>query len=94
MTVTAERAREEARRAEKAVLDAAGPADLPPLHGVPVPIKDLNMVDGVRMTFGSAAYAEMTGFADDHVVTKLAQAVRAAGQDHDAGVRAALLQGE
>jgi amidase len=74
VTVTAERAREEARRAEKAVLDAADPADLPPLHGVPVPIKDLNMVDGVRMTFGSAVYAEMTGFADDHVVTKLAQA--------------------
>lgn len=74
VTVTAERAREEARRAEKAVLDAADPADLPPLHGVPVPIKDLNMVEGVRMTFGSAAYAELTGFADDHVVTKLAQA--------------------
>jgi amidase len=74
VTVTAERAREEARRAAKAVLDAADPADLPPLHGVPVPIKDLNMVDGVRMTFGSAVYAEMTGFADDHVVTKLAQA--------------------
>ncbi|MER7545292.1 amidase [Actinomadura sp.] len=74
VTVTAERAREEARRAEKAVLDAADPAELPPLHGVPVPIKDLNMVQGVRMTFGSAAYAEMTGFADDHVVTKLAQA--------------------
>ncbi|CND80183.1 amidase [Mycobacterium tuberculosis] len=74
VTVTAERAREEARRAEKAVLDAADPADLPPLHGVPVPIKDLNMVDGVRVTFGSAAYTDLTGFADDHVVTKLAQA--------------------
>ncbi|TDC13762.1 amidase [Actinomadura bangladeshensis] len=74
VTVTAERAREEARRAEKAVLDAADPAELPPLHGVPVPIKDLNMVEGVRITFGSAAYAELTGFADDHVVTKLAQA--------------------
>ncbi|MEV4672848.1 amidase [Actinomadura sp. NPDC049382] len=74
VTVTAERAREEARRAEKAVLEAADPADLPPLHGVPVPIKDLNMVNGVRMTFGSAVYADLTGFADDHVVTKLAQA--------------------
>ncbi|TDD84995.1 amidase [Actinomadura darangshiensis] len=74
VTVTAERAREEARRAEKAVLDAADPAELPPLHGVPVPIKDLNMVDGVRMTFGSAAFAELTGFADDNVVAKLARA--------------------
>ncbi|MFB4307097.1 amidase [Actinomadura sp. GTD37] len=74
VTVTAERAREEARRAAKAVLDAADPADLPPLHGVPVPIKDLNMVNGVRMTFGSAVFSGMTGFADDNVVTKLSQA--------------------
>ncbi|WP_433473582.1 amidase [Spirillospora sp. CA-142024] len=74
VTVTSERAREEARRAEKAVTDAADPAELPPLHGVPVPIKDLNMVNGVRMTFGSAVFSELTGFADDHVVSKLARA--------------------
>ncbi|TDC52089.1 amidase [Actinomadura sp. KC345] len=74
VTVTADRAREQAREAEKAVLDAADPADLPPLHGVPVPIKDLNMVDGVRMTFGSAVYSELTGFADDNVVSALRRA--------------------
>ncbi|WP_205718342.1 amidase [Actinomadura sp. WMMA1423] len=74
VTVTAERAREEARRAEKAVLEAGDPAELPPLLGVPVPVKDLNMVDGVRMTFGSAVYTELTGFADDHVAAKLAAA--------------------
>ncbi|MFC4049171.1 amidase [Actinomadura syzygii] len=73
-TVTAERAREEARLAEKAVLDAADPAELPPLHGVPVPVKDLNLVDGVRTTFGSAVYADLTGFADDNVVTRLRDA--------------------
>lgn len=74
VTVTAERARDEARRAEKAVKDAADPADLPPLHGVPVPVKDLNMVDGVRFTGGSAVYADLTGFADDNVVSKLRRA--------------------
>lgn len=74
VTVTADRAREEARQAEKAVLDAADPADLPPLHGVPVPVKDLNMVSGVRMTFGSSVYSDLDGFADDHVVTLLRQA--------------------
>ncbi|TDC64405.1 amidase [Actinomadura sp. GC306] len=73
-TVTADRAREEARQAEKAVMDAADPADLPPLHGVPVPIKDLNMVSGVRMTFGSSVYADLDGFADDSVVTLLREA--------------------
>ncbi|MFI0373719.1 amidase [Actinomadura sp. 1N219] len=74
VTVTAERARDEARQAEKAVQDAADPADLPPLHGVPVPVKDLNMVDGVRFTIGSGVYAGLTGFADDNVVTLLRRA--------------------
>ncbi|QKG21475.1 amidase [Actinomadura verrucosospora] len=74
VTVTAEEAREQAVRAEKAVLDAADPADLPPLHGVPVPVKDLNMVDGVRMTFGSSVFADLTGFADDSVVRLLREA--------------------
>ncbi|MGH3241281.1 MAG: amidase family protein, partial [Spirillospora sp.] len=73
-TVTAERARDEARQAEKAVKDAADPADLPPLHGVPVPVKDLNMVDGVRFTIGSGVYTGLTGFADDYVVSRLRQA--------------------
>ncbi|GAA4233155.1 amidase [Actinomadura meridiana] len=74
VTVTAERAREEARRAEKAVAETADPAELPPLHGVPVPIKDLNMVDGVRTTYGTTVYSDLTGFADDSVVALLRRA--------------------
>ncbi len=74
VTVTPERARAEAKLAERAVLDAVDPADLPPLHGVPVPVKDLNMVNGVRMTFGSDVFADLTGFADDNVVSLLGQA--------------------
>ncbi|TDB88912.1 amidase [Actinomadura sp. KC216] len=74
VTVTAERARDEARQAEKAVQDAADPAELPPLHGVPVPVKDLNMVAGVPFTLGSRVYAGLTGFADDNVVTRLRRA--------------------
>ncbi|MQA84183.1 MAG: amidase [Streptosporangiales bacterium] len=68
VTVTADLAREEARRAEKAVADARNPDDLPPLHGVPVPIKDLTMVAGVRTTFGSAAYVDFVPPVDDGVV--------------------------
>ena len=59
-TVTAELAREAAGQAAKAVTDSLrgpGTAALPPLLGIPVPIKDLNMVAGVRMTFGSAVFA-------------------------------------
>ena len=37
---------------------AGDPAALPPLTGVPIPIKDLNMVAGVRQTLGSAVFAE------------------------------------
>ncbi|MFI0411266.1 amidase [Actinomadura sp. 3N508] len=74
VTVTAERARDEARRAEKAVQDAADPADLPPLHGVPVPVKDLNMVAGVRFALGSRVHEGLTGFADDYVVSRLQRA--------------------
>jgi amidase len=71
VTVTGEAALEQARAAERAVL--AG-EDLPPLHGVPTAIKDLNQVRGVPTTFGSRL---MTGFVpetDDHVVTLLRRA--------------------
>jgi amidase len=73
-TVTAELASEQALAAEKAVARAADPADLPPLAGVPIPIKDLNMVAGVRQTLGSVAYADYVPDTDDYVVTKLKDA--------------------
>src|SRR5215472_13485220 len=54
-TVTNDLARQEAVKAEKAAADRRRDphAELPPLTGVPIPIKDLNMVAGVRMTLGS-----------------------------------------
>jgi amidase len=42
-----------------------------PLHGVPVPVKDLNLTAGVRTTFGSAVFADQVPDVDDHVVTRL-----------------------
>jgi amidase len=73
-TVTAELAAEQALAAEKAIAQAADPADLPPLIGVPIPIKDLNMVAGVRQTLGSLAYADNVPDTDDYVVTRLKDA--------------------
>jgi amidase len=73
-TVTAELAAEQALAAEKAVAQAADPAGLPPLTGVPIPIKDLNMVAGVRQTLGSVTYENYVPGADDYVVTKLKDA--------------------
>src|ERR1700691_5300433 len=46
-TVTADLAKEQAAAAEQAVADSrkgGDPADLPALTGVPIPIKDLNLV--------------------------------------------------
>jgi amidase len=71
---TAVGARAPAAGAEKPARPPADPAELPPLHGVPVPVKDLNMVEGVRMTLGSAVYADLTGFAEDSVVGRLRDA--------------------
>jgi len=76
VTVTDGLAREQAAAAEQALIDrAADPYGLPPLLGVPVPVKDLVQVAGVRCTFGSAAFADNVPAADDGVVSRL----RAAG---------------
>jgi amidase len=79
-TVTHDLAREQAAKAEKAAEQsrrAAGEqaAPLPPLTGVPIPIKDLNMVAGVRLTFGCTLLKNNVATEDDYVVG----ALRAAG---------------
>src|SRR5882672_1880449 len=76
VTVTGEAALDAAAEAERAVLaaDSTG-AGLPPLHGVPIGIKDLTSTAGVRTTFGSKAMADNVPVVDDYVVSKL----RAAG---------------
>jgi amidase len=78
-TVTHDLAREQAAKAEKAAEQsrraAGGQAPLPPLTGVPIPIKDLNMVAGVRLTFGSTVLKDNVATEDDYVVG----ALRAAG---------------
>jgi amidase len=70
VTVTADLALAQARAAERAVLGAPDPNRLPVLHGVPVPVKDLNSVAGVRLTAGSAV-VDLVPQIDDHVVSRL-----------------------
>ncbi|HEY2299708.1 MAG TPA: amidase [Jatrophihabitans sp.] len=72
VTVTADAAREQARAADAAVRSGE---QLPPLHGVPTAVKDLNNVRGVPTQFGSRTMAGFVPEIDDHVVTLL----RAAG---------------
>jgi amidase len=76
-TVTHDLAREQAAAAEKTAAafrrgDGAGP--LPSLTGIPIPIKDLNMVAGVRMTLGSTIFADTVAPEDDYVVAALREA--------------------
>src|SRR6201996_4464039 len=73
-TITAEFAADQARAAEKAVATADDKAALPPLTGVPIPIKDLNMVAGVRQTLGSKAFESNVPDTDDYVVVAIKQA--------------------
>jgi signal transduction histidine kinase len=55
VTVTAESARTQAKEAEAAVLRGE---HLPPLHGVPITVKDLADTASIRTTYGCVAYAD------------------------------------
>ena len=67
-----ERAREEARAAEHAVMQSE-PLGL--LHGLPLGVKDLNLTEGVRTTFGSLIHEDFVPEEDERMVADL----RAAG---------------
>ncbi|MGW0820091.1 amidase [Streptomyces sp. NPDC002845] len=66
-----EEVREAARKAERAVMDGT---ELPALHGVPIPIKDLTMVAGQPATFGSRGCDDTPRAVTDPVVTRLLDA--------------------
>src|SRR5262245_17145805 len=55
--------RRAAREAERAT------GDLPPFHGIPIPIKDLTMVEGHPATFGSQGVDATPRTVTDPVVT-------------------------
>jgi Asp-tRNA(Asn)/Glu-tRNA(Gln) amidotransferase A subunit family amidase len=62
VTVCADQARAAARRAEVEL--SSGSDELPPLHGIPVTVKDLTNTAGVRTTYGSVAFADHVPAAD------------------------------
>jgi amidase len=69
--VLADRAREDADAADQRT--AAGD-ELPPLHGVPVSIKDLHFLAGARLTMGTRSWAEFVPPFDEHSVRRLLDA--------------------
>jgi len=66
-----ENARKSAKQAEKAVMSGD---ELPPLHGVPIGIKDLVPTKGIRTTFGSKIYEHYIPDEDDVCVARLKDA--------------------
>lgn len=62
------RARDAARAAEAAVMQGDA---LPPLHGLPLGIKDLEETAGLRTTFGSPLFAEHVPTRDQGMVARL-----------------------
>src|SRR5215471_667544 len=69
VTVARESALAEARRATR-LLDRKA-TKLPPLHGVPVSIKDLYATKGIRTTWASLIYKDHVPSEDDLVVQRL-----------------------
>ncbi|MBV9328891.1 MAG: amidase [Chloroflexi bacterium] len=72
VTIDADRARDAARAAEQAVMDDR---PLGPLHGLPVPVKDLEPTRGLRTTSGSKFFEDYVPDFDGAVAARL----RAAG---------------
>ena len=68
VTVTEGVARAAARKAEKATLDGDPPGLL---HGVPISIKDLIAMDGIRCTFGSRLAADNVAAVDAPAVERV-----------------------
>lgn len=68
-----ERVRASARAAADAVVHTPA-EDLPPFHGVPLPIKDLNVVAGWPTTYGSEAADDQPGVANELVVQRFVDA--------------------
>ncbi|WP_031479840.1 amidase [Streptomyces bicolor] len=66
--------RKAASAAADAVVRAASPDDLPPFHGVPLPVKDLVDVAGWPTTYGSAGAGQAPAVASDPVVQRLVDA--------------------
>jgi amidase len=71
VTIAGDEALDAARLAESGIV---GGDDLPPFHGVPIPIKDLNPTAGIRTTFGSRAFVDFVPDFDSYTVRRIKEA--------------------
>ena len=62
-----DRARKLAKQADEAVAQGR---DLPPLHGLPIGIKDLEDAEGLLTTFGSPIFRDNVAAVDEGIVDR------------------------
>lgn len=72
-TVMTDRAIAQAQTQTEQLGQIQDPTELPPFFGVPISIKDLNPVMGVRCTYGSRALMQQEATDDDGVVSRIRQ---------------------
>ncbi len=68
LTVAEAEARSAAQEAEQAVMKGG---ELPPLHGVPISVKDMHLTKGIRTTFGSLIFKDFVPDEDEVPVERL-----------------------
>jgi amidase len=73
-TVAAEYARNDAKVKTEQLAQTKDTSELPPFFGVPIAIKDLNPVEGVRCTYGTPALMDKIAAFSDAVVMRIKQA--------------------
>jgi amidase len=71
VTVAGDQALEAARKAEREVVSGG---ELPPFHGVPISIKDLQETAGIRTTLSTKALAEYVPEEDENGIRKIREA--------------------
>lgn len=73
-TIDPDMVRAQARRAEQQLMDGAADAEISPLFGIPIGIKDLIFTNDLVSTGGSTAYRDFIPDEDDVTVERLRQA--------------------
>lgn len=73
-TVTGDRALADAKSKTDRLAQTDDPEGLPPFFGVPISIKDLDPLEGVRCTYGSRALLDYVAPYDSALIAKLKQA--------------------
>ena len=73
-TVVGDRALAEAKTKTEQLAQINDTSELPPFFGVPIAIKDLNSVEGIRCTYGTPVLKDKIAAYDDGVVMRIKQA--------------------